>query len=276
MFSVFMKVLILGYSSFAKKTVIPALLKHSKFELVGVASKSGSGEIVTFNDYGEAIKKSECDVVYISLANSLHKKWILESLLFGKSVIVDKPGVLNGSEALECVRKAGKKLLIYESLPYLFYKKQKIGNLSFINANFGFPELPKDNFRNFKKFGGGAVNDLGPYLVATGEYYFGGYPKKIYSTGSFKKRAVILDYGNDKILSGAIGFGLKYQNKLELWGENYYRKLERAFSFPEADSLDAFKNMLDDFCKVYKSGDYKKNNEVFFKRASVLGEINHD
>lgn len=276
-----MKILILGYSAFAQKTVIPALLKHQKFELAGVASRSGSGERVTFRDYREAIKKSGCEVVYISLHNSLHKKWILESLKAGKHVMVDKPGVLNGKEASECVRQAGKKYLIYESLPYLFHRKHKIlkneaGNLSFINVCFGFPRLPKDNFRNFKNLGGGVGNDLGPYLVATGEYYYGGFPKRVCSAGGFEKKAVILDYGNGKILSGVIGFGLDYQNKLELWGEGCYHKLERAFSFPKVSSGRAFKNMLDDFYKVYQTGKYKKCNEAFLRRAKILGEINND
>ena len=63
------RILLLGYSYIAQKSIIRAIENNSNFILVGIASKSRykgiPKEYIIYKSYEEAIKKSNCDVVYI-------------------------------------------------------------------------------------------------------------------------------------------------------------------------------------------------------------------
>ena len=78
-----MKILILGYSDLVNRKIIPTLKKF-KYVRYDIASKSVSkkniGQEIWFDDYNEAIEKSDANIVYISLVNSLHYKFALHSL----------------------------------------------------------------------------------------------------------------------------------------------------------------------------------------------------
>ena len=74
-----MKILILGYSSLCKRKIIPTLKKISNKVKFCVSSSSQTrqyiGESEWFRSYEEALKKSNADLVYISLINSKHYYW---------------------------------------------------------------------------------------------------------------------------------------------------------------------------------------------------------
>ena len=75
-----MKILILGYSDFIQRRIIPILLKNFKNFKIGIASKSKKKDnryesFLWFNNYENAITSFKPDIVYISLPNSLHYAW---------------------------------------------------------------------------------------------------------------------------------------------------------------------------------------------------------
>ena len=88
-----MKVLILGYSNIFRKRILNVLLKK-KINFC-VASKSVSiknkNSFVKFKNYKDALNNSKANLVYISLANSLHYIWAKRALEKNYHVIVDKP-----------------------------------------------------------------------------------------------------------------------------------------------------------------------------------------
>ena len=75
-----MKILILGYSDFVQRRVIPILLKNFINYKIGIASKSKKQELKYknlswFDNYKKGINIFKPDIVYISLPNSLHYYW---------------------------------------------------------------------------------------------------------------------------------------------------------------------------------------------------------
>ena len=169
------KILILGYSYIARKSVIRSMQNNPYVALAGIASQKNYHDIPreydSYDSYEDAIRNSGCDAVYISLHNSDHYKWIMESLKLHKHVICDKPAVLSSRQALECYKKAGDRLIAFESIPYLHHAQHKLLKKCIeqqkypqqkITANFGFPQFEKKNIRNFAKLGGGCLYDIGP------------------------------------------------------------------------------------------------------------------
>ena len=89
-----MKLLILGYSDFSKRRIIPIILKKFKNIKLGIASisrfkKDEIKNVTWFDNYKKSIKNFNPDIVYISLPNSIHFKWA-EYLLKKINIIVDK------------------------------------------------------------------------------------------------------------------------------------------------------------------------------------------
>lgn len=301
------KVLLLGYSHIAQKSVLPVLRKHPKFKLLAIASQSKAHliprEFVGFSNYKEAIEKVDFDVVYISLANSSHYPWIKYCLNRGKSVICDKPVVLSRKEAFGIYKEVGRGQIIFEATAHLYHSEHKKiselidkNSLYKINVLFGFPQLPKGNFRNKKSLGGGCIFDLGPYVVSAGEHYFGRKALSVscqtYSEKGLPKTAsVILNFGENKVLCASIGFGLEYVNNLELWGENFHISLDRAFTIPvdlkntirfkSGDKVkkivvgasDSFYEMFDYFSDLDKS-EYATYNKKLLARLIMLDALN--
>ena len=71
------QLLILGYSSFLKRRVIPAIkkLKDVEYSICSKSNKINPKEKILFNDYDIALSNTIANIVYISLVNSLHFKY---------------------------------------------------------------------------------------------------------------------------------------------------------------------------------------------------------
>ena len=91
-----MKLLILGYSDFSKRRILPILGKKFYKINLGIASrtrfkKDTLKNILWFNDYKKAIELFQPDIIYISLPNSKHYYWSKYALKKKINVIVNKP-----------------------------------------------------------------------------------------------------------------------------------------------------------------------------------------
>ncbi len=173
-----MKVLILGNSSIFQRKIFPSLIKFKKIS-IEVASRRKNNfnkNIKTYKSYNDSIKKSDANIVYISLINSKHFKLALFALKNNKHVIIDKPFTLNSKETNKLINYADKKKL-FLSEAVVFHEHDRFKNIikkinknkkTNISASFHIPKLKKNNFRNFIKFGGGCFNDMstyGAYLI---------------------------------------------------------------------------------------------------------------
>tara|TARA_Y100001970_G_scaffold233029_1_gene290303 strand:+ start:1034 stop:1948 length:915 start_codon:yes stop_codon:yes gene_type:complete len=280
-----MKILLLGYSSIAKKRIINTF-KKKNIDFC-VASKSTKNKINgaydQFKNYKEALNKSNAQIAYISLPNSLHYIWAKFALIKGFHVIVDKPICINLNQTKKLIRiaKKNKKLLV-EAIYFNFHKQflrsiklsGGIDNISHIESNFVIPTPKKNNYRSIKKLGGGALLDMGPYAAAISRIFFKNCNSKVKALLEKNRSKIITSFkisakSSTKTFSGLFKFGGDYQNELCLYSKKKIVKITRVFSPPDNISLPI--NVLtSNFKKTYV---IKKDNCFENFLLNVLNNI---
>ena len=144
------KVLIFGYSSFAKRRIIPSFKKNKKisFAICSNSLPVSKKEKVFYNNLSLALKQYKPNVVYISKINSLHFKFAKLILNKGFNLIVDKPATINLKETVELLKIAKKKRLLFAEATLFNYHEtfKKISdlcdgfhNVEHIQSNFTIP-----------------------------------------------------------------------------------------------------------------------------------------
>jgi len=252
-----MKILILGYSSIAKRRIIPALNKLNVIQAIDVGScstpnhkkRKNSKIHKIFENYSDALAQSDADIVYISTINSLHEKLAEASLLSGRHVIVDKPAFLNFPTTKRITSLAKKLGLgVAETTVFPFHPQfkclkelaKKYSPIESIVTTFTMPPFPSENYRWNKKLGGGAIHDLGPYAAAMGRLFFKHPPSFLVSRITKKDNNTQIDtafsllatFKNNQNLAGTFGFSSEYINSLLVYGPNCSINIQRIFSPP--------------------------------------------
>jgi predicted dehydrogenase len=250
-----LRVLIVGLSSIAQRRVLPALAALEEIAGVDIVSRSKPdpgdwgkpGRF--FADYGRAIAESDADLIYVSLPNSEHSDWIMAGLAAGKHVVVDKPATLSLVDAERCVKEARRRsLLLAEATVFAHHPQIEAmlafvaahGPLTQIEAEFIIPPMPVDNFRNYGKFGGGCLQDMGPYAAAVARLFGGGPLSDLAAFAAPYDRGRDIDMGFSLVarfdsgvrLTGHFSFESEYHNRLVLIGRGGALATERAFSLP--------------------------------------------
>lgn len=165
----------------ARKNIIPSLISSPYFELVKIHARNLSGLDVfalelTDNEENIYLDKS-IEAVYISSPNALHGNQIRKCLENGKHVIVEKTAITSFDESEELFNIARSKgLILFEAFMYKYHKQYKFirelvaskqyGDLLFVEAAFGFPELEASDIRYQKDLDGGALFDAGAYSIS--------------------------------------------------------------------------------------------------------------
>lgn len=248
-----MKVLILGYSDLVNRKVLPAISKLENIESIDVATKTGIVKSFkklnnVFRDYSKAILLSDAEIVYVFLPNNLHYKYSKYSIENNKSVIVDKPAVLNSNEfqILNSLVKANN-LFISMSCVFHFHKAwdqfKLISNSKNLEGTliveFTIPKLIKSNIRMSQNLKGGAINDMAIYASMAG-LLFWDKPSKETKIYKFKNKSVVerfsilANYGSGKNLIGNFGFNQIYSNKVTFSGREIRAEYDRVFSPPNS------------------------------------------
>ena len=251
-----MKVLLIGHSRIARRRVLPALRTLKMYDVIGVASRTArradvAAELELFEDYETAIARSGADLAYVSLANSDHARWVERCLRGGLHVVVDKPACLTPGDARALVElAASQRRCLAEATVFTFHPQ--VGALLDAlavddgplraTAAFSFPPLPDDDYRYRRELGGGAINDLGPYVAATSRILFGEPPRSVACAvvnrnpdGVETAFSVLLAYDAHRSLAGHFGFDTAYQNRLLAFGRDVTVEMKRIFTLPAAE-----------------------------------------
>lgn len=243
-----MKILILGYSDFAQRRIIPVILNNFKDFKVGIASKSKKPNlkhknILWFNNYKNAIELFKPDIVYISLPNSLHYSWGKKVLKKSINLIIDKPITLKLHHLKELISLAIKKRVVMAEATIFNYHPQIkqaikiIGGLSEIKkiqSNFCIPQPANNNIKMSKRLGGGVNHDMGPYAAGSFRVFFKDFPEKIVAFAN-KKNNIINDLSlqakfKDKISYSYFSFGREYKNDLLIFSKKKIIKINSVYS----------------------------------------------
>jgi len=213
---------VLGAGNFAQKVSLPGMKRGPLTEIVALASRDiakaqAAAEALgiprAYGSYEELLADPEIEVVYNPLPNHMHVDWSARAARAGKHVLCEKPVALDAADAETLIavqRETGK--LICEALMIRYHpqwrqardwvQSGRIGELLSVQTAFCYFNRDATNIRNRKDVGGGALYDIGCYVVNTSRYLFGREPK----------RAIALierdpDFGTDRLTSGMLDYG---------------------------------------------------------------------
>jgi len=178
---------ILGASRFARERLAPSIATSAGGRLAALASRSGEREaepfralapdLKVFSDYQSLLADPDIDAVYIPLPNSMHFEWSLRALEAGKHVLCEKPVAMRAGEIDRLIEARDRTgLQIAEAFMIAHHPQWQvvreilrtggIGDLRHVQATFCFNNADQpDNIRNRAELGGGALRDIGVYII---------------------------------------------------------------------------------------------------------------
>jgi predicted dehydrogenase len=193
---------VLGTANIALRQVIPALQKGQLTTVVAIASRNLAKAqqvaveqkiAMAYGSYEELLADPTIDAVYIPLPNHLHVPWTIKAAEAGKHVLCEKPLSLTVAEAktLLDVRartgvKIGEAFMVNCHPQWLRFRELlaegRIGQLCSILGVFSYFNVAPANIRNQVACGGGALMDIGCYLIHASRYAFQHEPVRVVAT----------------------------------------------------------------------------------------------
>lgn len=192
---------VLGAAKIAVEKVIPGMQKGGWCDIVAIASRDAEnaahaaaklGIAKSYGSYENLLADPEIEAVYIPLPNHMHVEWATRAAEAGKHVLCEKPLGLTADQAraLISVRdRAGvaiQEAFMVRTHPQWtsvveLIRSGRIGDLKVINGFFSYFNRDVRNIRNKPEFGGGALMDIGCYLVFVSRLIFGCEPRRVIS-----------------------------------------------------------------------------------------------
>lgn len=192
----------LGAGFVAGRALAPAVHRSPQAELHAAASRdlgraSSLGPARAVDDYAQVLADDQVEVVYISLANDQHLPWVEMSLKSGKHVLCEKPLCLTAADAKRAFEAARRhnRLLVEAAWNCWHPRTQRaaaliaegaVGRVVHVDARFCFGGVRSDNFRLVPELGGGALLDVGGYLVGAARWALGGGPLSVVDAESHR------------------------------------------------------------------------------------------
>jgi len=190
---------VLSTANIALKKVIPAMQKSRLTTIAAIASRDMAKareaakalDIPTaYGSYEELLADPNIDAIYNPLPNQFHVPWTIKAAEAGKHVLCEKPLSLTVVEAetLLAVRartgvKIGEAFMIRSYPQWLRLRElldqRRIGELRSIAGFFSYFNNDPANIRNQVEAGGGALMDIGCYLIHASRYAFGEQPTRV-------------------------------------------------------------------------------------------------
>jgi predicted dehydrogenase len=212
---------ILGVAEIAVRKVIPAMQRGECSEVVAIASrdferaKSAATKLGISKPYGsyeELLADPEIEAIYNPLPNHLHVPWSIKAMEAGKHVLCEKPLSLNVEEAKELLQardRTGLKLaeaFMVRTHPqwlkvFELIAAGRIGAVRSIMGYFSYFNRDPKNIRNILAYGGGALMDIGCYLIYISRLAFAAEPIRVCGLVEFDR-----DTGTDLLSSALLDF----------------------------------------------------------------------
>ncbi len=195
------------------------------------------------------------DVAYISTIHPAHKSDTLSCLKGGKAVLCEKPLAMNGlevSQMIDCAKKNNRFLM--EAMWTYFFPAMvevrriisigDIGQIRLVNANFCFNREPDPEGRLINPLlGGGALLDIGVYVIAFAQMIYGKEPQNISSnahicaTGVDEQCSMIFSYPGGSLASLNCSFSVDSPCQAAVYGTKGYIRIPHMFFHPDTFSV---------------------------------------
>ncbi|GBP94714.1 Trans-1,2-dihydrobenzene-1,2-diol dehydrogenase [Eumeta japonica] len=187
-----------------------------------------------FNSYLEMAKSQDIDIAYIGTLNPQHYELARLFLENGKHVLVEKPLSLNSKQVKSLISLArSKKLFLMEAIwsrclpSFIALEKEinsgKLGDVLFVEANFGIPITMVERVRK-RDLGGGALLDIGLYVLQFAQFVFKEEPIKVVSSGELNEEGmdlaatIILEYSGGRRAVLTANGRLQLDNRATVYG----------------------------------------------------------
>ena len=309
---------IIGCSSISKKSTIPAIIigKNSILEMIGSRSFTKAREFAKefdcseFGNYDDVLNNDNVDAVYISLPMSMHEKWIMKAAKSGKHIICEKSATLSYSSAKKIVKECkNNNIKIMENFVFKFHPQHKkildiikqntIGNVHTFSSKYGF-NIPRSNhdFRFNKKLGGGALNDVGCYLISASTFIFNDLPISIFSNLEINNKlnidirgSILLTFSKNRSALVSFSYDNYFQSTYDIWGTKGLIKTERAFNVPKnmktvislnqndkikkihIPPVNQFQLAIESFCTKIKYNSKNNFEKEFLNQALIMDAV---
>jgi predicted dehydrogenase len=214
---------VLGVAKIATEKVIPAMQRGEWSEVVAIASRDADkarqaaarlGIPKAYGSYEAMLEDREIDAIYNPLPNHLHVPWTTTAVEHGKHVLCEKPIALSAAEAARLVAardRTGAKIqeafMVRTHPQWLkardLVREGRVGELRAMLGVFSYFNRDPVNIRNRPEYGGGALMDVGCYLVNTSRFIFEREPLR--AIGAIQRDP---DMATDRVTSMLLDFGV--------------------------------------------------------------------
>ncbi len=190
---------VLSTANIGLKKVIPGMQQCEHASIVAIASRDLPrarqaaailGIPTAYGSYEELLADPNIDAIYNPLPNHLHVPWTIKAAEAGKHVLCEKPISLTVAEAeqLRAVRdrtgvKIGEAFMVDCHPQWIRLRELldsgSIGELRSVTGYFSYYNVNPDNIRNRADIGGGALMDIGCYMIHASRYAFRAEPSRV-------------------------------------------------------------------------------------------------
>ena len=190
---------VLSTAAIGIKKVIPGMQKGQYVSVTAIASRDLAkakeaattlGIAKAYGSYEELLADPDIDAIYNPLPNQMHVPWTIKAAEAGKHVLCEKPLSLTFAEAESllavCARtgvKVGEAFMIRSHPQWLRLRalldEGRIGKLRSVMGFFSYFNINPANIRNQVECGGGALMDIGCYMIHASRFCFGEEPKRV-------------------------------------------------------------------------------------------------
>lgn len=226
--------------------------------LVGIASRSQHkadvfaahhGIPAAYGSYREMISDPEIDAVYIATPHPQHRDVALAAIAAGKAVMVEKAfaATLEGARQIVDAAQArgvfAMEAMWTRFLPAVAAAREvvawgRIGDAIAVQGDlYAFREYEAGNRLFEAKLGGGAILDLGVYLVNMAQMFLGDVKSvecvtRLYPTGVEKAAAITLSHVGEGLSSLSCGFDGPGPGRMIVVGTKGWIEIEPRFHHP--------------------------------------------
>ena len=161
---------------------LAAIASLSKNKILTFGKIFNIDKSLRFESYEDLINCNKIDAVYIATLNNKHASLIIKCIDAKKGILCEKPMIMTTTEHNQVFERLySSKVFFLENIAYRSHPQSieivnqilndKIGDIIKIESSYGFKVNPILKFKPFhrlfsKKFGGGALNDIGCYPVS--------------------------------------------------------------------------------------------------------------
>src|SRR4051812_35403550 len=184
---------ILGAAKFAREFMGPALTLAPGGHIAALATSDPAKAeqfrvfapgLRVHEKYEALLADPEIDAVYIPLPNRMHLEWSLKAMRAGKHVLCEKPMTMHASEFDQLIAaRDASGVLAAEAFMIVHHPQWQrarkllaegaVGRLWRVDGAFTFNNRDPGNIRNQAEMGGGALRDIGCYVLGGARFATG-------------------------------------------------------------------------------------------------------